>query len=57
MAAKILVVDDDASICMLISDVLTDQGYTVTMAHSGEESLERLTGERFDLIELAIIMK
>ena len=57
MAAKILVVDDDASICMLISDVLTDQGYTVTMAHSGEEALERLTGESFDLILLDIMMK
>lgn len=57
MQNKILVVDDDASICLLISDVLTDQGYAVTTAHSGEEALKRLEGEKFDLILLDIMMK
>lgn len=57
MQSKILVVDDDASICLLISDVLSDQGHTVTTAHSGEEALERLEGESFDLILLDIMMK
>lgn len=57
MQSKILVVDDDASICLLISDVLSDQGYAVTTAHSGEEALARLEGESFDLILLDIMMK
>lgn len=57
MQNKILVVDDDASICLLISDVLTDQGCEVTTAHSGEEALKQLEGEAFDLILLDIMMK
>ena len=57
MAGKIFVVDDDASICLLISDVLTDQGHTVSVAHSGEEAVERLEEENFDLILLDIMMK
>lgn len=54
---KILIVDDDVSIRLLVSDVLTDQGLSVTAAASGEEALEKLEGESFDLILLDIMMK
>lgn len=57
MPGKILVVDDDSSIRLLVSDVLTDQGLTVTTAPSGEEALRLLEGESFDLILLDIMMK
>lgn len=56
MSANILVVDDDASIRMLIADELTDQGHTVTQAASGEEAVRLLETERFDLILLDIMM-
>ena len=57
MSGHILVVDDDASIRLLVSDVLTDQGLTVSAASSGEEALKRLESESFDLILLDIMMK
>ena len=57
MKGKILVVDDDSSIRLLVSDVLTDQGLTVSTAASGEEALKRLEEESFDLILLDIMMK
>lgn len=57
MSARILVVDDDASIRLLISDTLTDQGLSVTQAASGEEALKLLAEERFELILLDIMMK
>lgn len=57
MAGKILVVDDDASIRLLVSDVLTDRGHTVTAVPSGEEAVRRLEEESFDLILLDIMMK
>lgn len=56
VSANILVVDDDASIRMLIADELTDQGHTVTQAASGEEAVGLLETERFDLILLDIMM-
>lgn len=55
--SKILVADDDASIRLLISDVLSDKGYTVTAVPSGEEAVQRLEEESFDLILLDIMMK
>lgn len=57
MNSKILVVDDDASIRLLVSDVLTDQGFSVATAASGEEAIDRLEREGFDLILLDIMMK
>ena len=57
MDGKILVVDDASSIRLLVSDVLSDQGLTVTTAPSGEEALKRLENESFDLILLDIMMK
>lgn len=57
MEGKILVVDDDASIRLLVRDVLTDQGLEVKTAPSGEAALERIGAETFDLILLDIMMK
>ena len=57
MNEKILLVDDDASIRLLVSDVLTDQGLSVTPAASGEEALKILEQGQFDLILLDIMME
>lgn len=57
MEKKILFVDDDASILLLVSDVLSDAGLTVRTAGSGEEALELIQQEFFDLIVLDIMMK
>src|SRR5687768_7324602 len=44
----ILVIDDDPTICRLLSDVLTDEGYTVAVASGGFQALaaieERVPG-------------
>ena len=37
---EILVVDDDASFCRLVADVLERAGYTTLLAGTGEEALE-----------------
>ena len=57
MSDRILVVDDDASIRLLVSDVLTDRGHTATAVSSGEEAVRRLEGESCDLFVLDIMMK
>ena len=40
MHKKILVVDDDMSIRTVVGEILSDEGYDVTLAASGEEALE-----------------
>ena len=47
-AAKVLVVDDEQSILMLLKEALTKWGYQVTCASTGAEALEALRGGLFD---------
>ena len=47
---KILVVDDESSIRCLLSDILSGQGFEVTEAKDGQESLEQMEKTDFDLV-------
>jgi len=53
---RILIVDDDPDIVELMADILSMEGYEVSFAPSGEESLELLKQGRPDLILLDIMM-
>ena len=46
----VLVVDDDVAILGVVSEVLEDDGYTVSTAASGEEALELLKHNEFWLV-------
>jgi CheY-like chemotaxis protein len=46
---RVLVVDDDVDTCVNLSDILSDCGYAVTVAHSGEEALPLVRREAFDV--------
>ncbi len=50
MARTILVVDDDRSLCDLITDLLADEGYEVRCAHDGLEALEAIERDPPDLV-------
>jgi two-component system, OmpR family, KDP operon response regulator KdpE len=50
--ARILVVDDEPQIRRVMKSALTKQGYFVADARSGDEALERIRQDRFDLIVL-----
>jgi two-component system response regulator HydG len=47
---KILVVDDDIDICLLLSRFLTKNDFEVTTTHSGKKALELIKGTFFDLV-------
>jgi CheY-like chemotaxis protein len=48
---KILVIDDDKSICYLLHAFLTKMGYEVEVAHDGEKGIERFDKSAgFDLV-------
>lgn len=48
-SARILVVDDDVDICHNLSDILTDLGYQVAMAHDGSSALQLLQRGHYDV--------
>ena len=54
MKRDILIIDDDEDLSMIISDMLTDQGYNVTLAGDSETAFGLLAERKFDLILLDI---
>src|SRR5262245_58743780 len=46
----LLIVDDESALRSAIAERLTDQGYSVEQAGSGEEALQRLTEFAFDIL-------
>ena len=47
--ARVLVIDDEPDVRRIIADTLADEGFGVDVAGSGEDGLELLRGEPFDL--------
>jgi two-component system, response regulator, stage 0 sporulation protein F len=54
--ARILLVDDDESLCLLYKTEFEADGYEMDVVHNGYEALEKLEKENFDLVILDIRM-
>ena len=52
--AKVLVIEDDEVLRQLLIDVLSDQGYEVEAAETGEEGLRAMEQDVFDIVLLDI---
>ena len=46
---SVLVVDDEEDTCRNLSDILTDLGYQVDIAHEGLTALELVSRNRYDV--------
>jgi twitching motility two-component system response regulator PilH len=53
---NILLVDDSKTELHLLSDILTQKGYTVRTAENGEEAMRRLAEVKPDLILMDVVM-
>jgi DNA-binding response OmpR family regulator len=53
---KILIVDDEVEIAELISDVLTDEGFTTKVITDSTKVIDHLSSNNYDLIILDIMM-
>jgi DNA-binding response OmpR family regulator len=56
MAKKLLVADDEQFITSAYSDGLQRAGFTVVIAHNGEEAYQMVVSEKPDLVLLDLIM-
>jgi excisionase family DNA binding protein len=56
IAANILVIDDDETICSLFKDTLEEAGYTVTAVSESSKGLELAKGRDYDLVFLDLKM-
>jgi DNA-binding response OmpR family regulator len=53
---SILVVDDDKNICRLVESALSQNGFEVTSAYSGEDALSNLKNKTYDAVILDILL-
>jgi len=56
MTKKILLVDDDPGVHLIIVPILSKAGYTIISAKNGEQALQLALDQRPDLIILDVIM-
>jgi DNA-binding NtrC family response regulator len=56
-AVRVLVVDDEPSICAALKIALFRAGYDVVAVHSGEEAQNRIMTEHFDVLIADLRMK
>ncbi len=54
---KVFVVDDEPGTCETLADILKCDGYEVTTANSGNEALEILSGDSFDVLITDLVME
>ena len=55
-SGRILVLDDEVMIRTLPNEILDKEGYELTIADDGEEAIQFLLNDRFDLIVTDIVM-
>ena len=54
MKRKILIIDDDKDLSMIVQDMLEDYGYQTALALSAEEAYEKMAADSYHLILLDI---
>lgn len=54
--AKVLVIDDDPNIGQVITQLLSDQSHEVILSYSGDDALELLKSEEFDVMIVDIFL-
>jgi DNA-binding response OmpR family regulator len=56
VSVRVLIVDDEPDILLMLRLTLEAEGFETGLAADGESALERLRGERFDLMLLDVMM-
>ncbi|MCA1917787.1 MAG: response regulator [Flavobacterium piscis] len=56
LTEKILIVDDESTICDSVSKILSRKGFKVENSLSADEALEKIKGNNFDLVITDIMM-
>src|SRR6266700_976428 len=53
---RVLLVDDDAELCQLVTRFLTREGFAISWASSGDLGVQRALAENYSLIMLDVMM-
>jgi DNA-binding response OmpR family regulator len=53
---RVLIIDDDRTLCELLGDFLALEGFTTDAIHDGAEAVEALKGHEYDAIVLDVML-
>ncbi len=53
---RLLLVDDDVELCQLLDEYLTQEGFNVQLAHSGDRAAELVSSNQYDLMILDVML-
>lgn len=53
---SLLVIDDDQELAQMLGEYLGSEGFTVASSFDGKDALDKLAGERFDLVILDVML-
>ncbi len=53
---RLLLVDDDVELCQLLDEYLTQEGFNVQLAHSGDQAAELVSSNQYDLMILDVML-
>ena len=56
MSARILLVEDEVGVALVVSDMLRAEGHQVEVANEGKEGLRRAISSKFDLLILDVML-
>jgi two-component system, OmpR family, phosphate regulon response regulator OmpR len=56
MSYRVLLVEDDARLAVMVSDYLGEAGFRATIAGTGEDAERRLKQETFDAVILDLML-
>jgi two-component system, OmpR family, response regulator len=54
--ARVLLVDDDADLCAMLTDYLALEGFEVSSAHDGEQGAEQATAGGYEVVVLDVML-
>lgn len=54
--ARLLIAEDDEALAALLEEYLSESGYEVTLCYRGDEALQRLRQEHFDIVLSDVVM-
>ncbi|MBU2567962.1 MAG: response regulator [Elusimicrobia bacterium] len=53
---KVLIVDDEPDMVLVLGDFLAKEGFKVYTSHSGEQAIEKIKNEQIDMVLLDLAM-
>ncbi|MDQ6967815.1 MAG: response regulator [Mariprofundaceae bacterium] len=54
--ARLLIAEDDEALAALLEEYLSENGYDITLCHRGDDALEKINQEHFDIVLTDIVM-